>query len=315
LTNHPTSCRPFATTPPQAGEVVLIRVFVNGPGGGNPVPLVADARELSAADMQGIAKAFGHESAFVLPADQPGPDWRLRFFVPQHEMEMCGHATVGTLWALRQWGLWTTPTACIQTLSGLVDVQWDAERQRAWISQPPVREQALAPDAMARVGRTLRVDAASLPHSMSNAATSRIKTLVAMPDVEALQALQPDFAAMQATCEAIDSTGLYPYALAKQGTQTGSAEQVVFARQFPRQSGYPEDAATGIAAAALWGHLTATGQVQMGTPGQPRLCVVRQGDAMGSPSAIEVKPRFDEAGQLQGCWLSGDVAADAASAA
>ena len=311
MTDHPTSHSPFTTTPPEAGDVVLIHVFVNGPGGGNPVPLVADARGLSAADMQGIAKAFGHESAFVLPADQPGADWRLRFFVPQHEMEMCGHATVGTLWALRQWGLWTTPTACVQTLSGLVDVQWDAERQRAWISQPPVREQALTPDAMARVGHTLRLEATHQPPSMSNAATSRIKTLVALPDVDTLQALQPDFAAMQATCEAIDSTGLYPYALAQPDAQAGAAEQLVFARQFPRQSGYPEDAATGIAAAALWGHLTETGQVQMGTPGQPRLCVVRQGDAMGSPSAIEVLPRFDEAGQVQGCWLSGDVTAGA----
>lgn len=295
---------PFPASLPAAGQVVLIRVFVNGPGGGNPVPLVADARGMDAAQMQDIARAHGHESAFVLPADVPGADWRLRFFVPHHEMEMCGHATVGTLWALRRWGVWTTPTARVQTLSGLVDAEWDAARQRVWISQPAVREEVLHTSAAALVARTLRLHD-STPRPTTNAATSRVKTLVPLPDVAALQALAPDFAAMESTCDAIASTGLYPYALATGGQV--AAEPTVFARQFPRKSGYPEDAATGIAAAALWGHLAAAGTIAVGSPAQPVVCTVRQGDAMGSPSAIAVRPRFDAQGNVAGCWLSGEV--------
>lgn len=294
----------FPSAPPAAGQVVLIRVFVNGPCGGNPVPLVADARGMDAAQMQDIARTHGHESAFVLPADQPGADWRLRFFVPHHEMEMCGHATVGSLWALRRWGAWTTPTARVQTLSGLVDVEWDAARQRVWISQPAVREEVLEPGAAALVARTLRLDATAVPTQMINAATSRMKTLVPLPDVAALQALAPDFAAMESTCDTIASTGLYPYALQAGGQ---AAEPTVFARQFPRKSGYPEDAATGIAAAALWGHLAAAGTIAMGSAAAPVVCTVRQGDAMGSPSAIAVRPRFDAQGAVAGCWLSGQV--------
>lgn len=294
---------PFPASLPAAGQVVLIRVFVNGPGGGNPVPLVADARSMDAAQMQDIARTHGHESAFVLPADVPGADWRLRFFVPHHEMEMCGHATVGTLWALRRWGVWTTRTARVQTLSGLVDVAWDAARQRVWISQPAVREEVLDASAAALVARALRLYD-STPRPTTNAATSRVKTLVPLPDVAALQALAPDFAAMESTCDAIASTGLYPYALQAGGPAT---EPTVFARQFPRKSGYPEDAATGIAAAALWGHLAAAGTIAVGSPAQPVVCTVRQGDAMGSPSAIAVRPRFDAQGNVAGCWLSGEV--------
>jgi len=88
-------------------------------------------------------------------------------------------------------------------------------------------------------------------------------------------------------CEAIDSTGLYPYALSDDGAS---------ARQFPKASGYPEDAATGIAAAALWGYLNKTGSVPAG-----EVYTVRQGVAMGSPSAIQLRAR----GDAQGCWLSG----------
>ncbi len=300
---------PFPSALPVAGQAVLIRVFVNGPGGGNPVPLVADASRMTVQQMQDIARAHGHESAFVLPPDVPGADWRLRFFVPHHEMEMCGHATVGSLWALRRWGVWTTPTARVQTLSGLVDVEWDAPRQRVWISQPAVREEVLDAGAAALVARTLRLDGGAPPAQTTNAATSRVKTLVPLPDVAALQALAPDFAAMESTCDAITSTGLYPYALQRDGQ---ASEPTVFARQFPRKSGYPEDAATGIAAAALWGHLAASGAIPTGSAAAPVVCTVRQGDAMGSPSAIAVRPRFDAQGTMAGCWLSGEVVGGAA---
>jgi len=291
-------------TPPSAGELRQVDVFIGGPGGGNPVPLVADASSLSAQAMQAIAQATGHESAFVLTATNPDANWRFRFFVPQHEMEMCGHATVGTLWAMRRWGWWTSNTARVETLSGLVDAEWDEAGQRVWVSQPAVQATALSEHDAQRVGGVLRLPAAGIP-TMVNASTSRVKTLVPMSDVAALQALRPDFSAMEALCASIDSTGLYPYALA--GT-SAAGEPVLAARQFPKSSGYPEDAATGIAAAALWGHLAAVGAIPVGTVDAPVVCTVRQGDAMGRPSAIAVRSRFDAAGAIAGCWLSGQVA-------
>ena len=291
-------------TPPSAGELRQVDVFIGGPGGGNPVPLVVDASSLSAHDMQTIAQATGHESAFVLTSTNPDADWRFRFFVPQHEMEMCGHATVGTLWAMRRWGWWTSNTARIDTLSGLVDAEWDEAGQRVWVSQPAVQTTVLSKHDSERVGDVLGLSATDIP-VMVNASTSRVKTLVPMSDVAALQALHPDFAAMEALCASIDSTGLYPYALAG---VSSTGEPVIAARQFPKSSGYPEDAATGIAAAALWGHLTAVGAIPTGTTHAPVVASVRQGDTMGRPSAIAVRARFDAAGAITGCWLSGQVA-------
>lgn len=279
-------------------NVSLIRVFVRDGRGGNPVPLVADAQGMDAAAMQAVAAGYGHESAFVLPSTI-GCDWRIRFFVPQHEMEMCGHATVGTLWALRQWGHWTTPTARIETLSGVVHVRWDDTLQRAWISQPAVRAQALDAQASARVAAQLRLPEGAW--STTNAATSRVKTLVALPSVATLDTLQPDFATMETLCESIGSTGLYPYAM---GASKADGRRIVHARQFPKSSGYPEDAATGIAAAALWGYLAGEGCLDNSPDAS---IAVWQGDAMGSPSEILVAPRFDEHGAADGCWLSGET--------
>jgi trans-2,3-dihydro-3-hydroxyanthranilate isomerase len=222
-------------------------------------------------------------------------------------MEMCGHATVGTLWALRQWGRWHTPSARIETLSGLVDVEWDTVTSRVWISQPAMHAEALTPEACRRVATVLGLTGGQVP-IMINARTSRVKTLVQMPDVAALDALRPDFSAMEALCESIGSTGLYPYALGAGAAEATAGRPVVAARQFPKSSGYPEDAATGIAAAALWGQLAAANVIATGSPEAPVVCTVRQGDAMGRPSAIYVRARFGDDATAAGCWLSGQVA-------
>lgn len=277
---------------PPAGQAALLRVFVDPTQslqGGNPVPLVLDAQGMTAASMQALAALHGHESSFVFPAERDDHLCQLRFFVPGHEMEMCGHATVGTLWALRQWERWTTPRARVQTLSGSVDIEWDDAGNRAWVSQPAVVTSALTPAQCREIAAVLRIDPDLPGLHMINASTSRVKTLVRMPSVADLDALAPDFDAMRDICEAIGSTGLYPYALSTDGAS---------ARQFPKASGYPEDAATGIAAAALWGYLNETGSVPA-----DGVYTVRQGVAMGSPSAIQLRRRAD----APGCWLSGET--------
>jgi trans-2,3-dihydro-3-hydroxyanthranilate isomerase len=288
----------------RAGAVEGIRVFVNGPQGGNPVPLVREADGMDDDTMLAIARQHGHESGFVFSSEQPDVDWAFRFFVPRHEMEMCGHATVGALWALRQSGDWRTPTARVQTRSGMVDARWDAERQRVWISQPLVSMTQLLVPLDKRVQRVLDpMGHADWEGLVVNARTSRIKTLARVGSIAQLDALTPQLSEVGGLCETIGSTGLYPYAL----EWRADGVPVVSARQFPKASGYPEDAATGIAAAALWGFLASTGFLPLGKPQAPAVSVVRQGEAMGRPSAIELQPRFDASGTVVGCWLSGEV--------
>ena len=101
---------------------------------------------------------------------------------------------------------------------------------------------------------------------------------------------------MEALCGKLGSTGLYPFAPSDEGPLTFEA------RQFPKSSGYPEDPATGVAAAALAFGLLAAGQ--MAPEGRIR---VLQGRAMGRPSAIRVRFARDDAGRVTGCWLGGQV--------
>ena len=95
-------------------HVHLLAVFASGPNGGNPAPIVAEAAGMSDEDMQTVARASGLESGFVLPAP-PGSDcdFGIRFWVPNHEMEMCGHVTVGAVWLLHRLGMLTRDRAAI----------------------------------------------------------------------------------------------------------------------------------------------------------------------------------------------------------
>lgn len=89
----------YSTSRPPAPRVHNLRVFTSSDGatGGNPVPVWLDADALSSAEMQEHAKRSGHESVFVLKPSSSTHQLRMRYFVPNHEMEMCGHATWGAV--------------------------------------------------------------------------------------------------------------------------------------------------------------------------------------------------------------------------
>nr|WKF61670.1 putative isomerase YddE [Paraburkholderia busanensis] len=288
-------------------QAELVSVFSAGPGGGNPAPIVVDAAGMSDADMQAVAQRYGHESGFVLPAPAGSRcDYEFRFWVPNHEMSMCGHATVGAVWLLHQNARLTQDRLTVQTRSGEVAVRIDGfggADAAVEISQPVGRVEPLPLPEQHRdaILDALGIGAAQLaPLPIQNASTSRVKTLIPLASPAILDALQPRFDRIEAVCEQIGSTGLYPYATFDAG------RQIFDARQFPRASGYPEDAATGIAASALCFGLLANGMVEA----SPRSITVRQGRAMQRPSQISV--RFSiESGRVDGCWLGGPVCFEA----
>ena len=288
-------------------QVELVSVFAAGPGGGNPAPIVVDAAGMSDTEMQEVAQRYGHESGFVLPAP-PGSDcdYEFRFWVPNHEMPMCGHATVGAVWLLHQTGRLQRDRLTVQTRSGRVGIRitdYTAEGAAVEISQPMGR---IEPLPQAQLSRDEILDALDIteaqlaPLPIQNACTSRVKTLIPLASPGELDALRPRFEKVEALCERIGSTGLYPYA------SFDASRQIFDARQFPRASGYPEDAATGIAASALSFGLLANGMVEA----SPRTITIRQGRAMKRPSQISVRFSFDDgvaSGHPNGCWLGGPV--------
>ncbi|WCB95909.1 putative isomerase YddE [Baekduia alba] len=262
--------------------------FADGPGGGNPCPVVRGADGWSDAEMQAAAAELGHETCFVL-APSGGADAvvRLRYFVPRHEMEMCVHATVAASVAL---GL--EDGAGVETPLGVRRV-WRPSAGAALVEQfaPEVGPVVEDVDAVAAVLGGARPVA-----EVRSVSTARAKLLVGLADEATLDGLAPDFEALWTLCDLLGTTGIYAYTL-------NARDADVAARQFPVRAGFDEDPATGVAACALGAWLAGAGD------GWHRLRVA-QGRAMGRPSLIDA-----EALRADGAVVATRVGGEAAPAA
>jgi trans-2,3-dihydro-3-hydroxyanthranilate isomerase len=79
----------------------LLDVFTNVPFGGNPLAVFTDARGLSDAMMQSIARELNlSETTFVLPPRDGSSHYWVRIFTPLAELPAGGLPTIGTAYAL-----------------------------------------------------------------------------------------------------------------------------------------------------------------------------------------------------------------------
>ena len=253
-------------------------VFRRGHTGGNPCPVIAEAQSLTSGQMQAIAAHYGHESAFITRVAPSRVS--LRFFVPRHEMRMCVHATIAAITALAGSGSIAGGEADAVTASGEHRVSWAGDEQ------PDVTVEQSAPAfgppaaVHAEVTLALRLPRESIARlaPIRPVSVSRAKLIVPLRHADEVQRARPDFAVLWELCRRLDTTGAYVFAPHPDGDP-----QHVVARQFPVDAGFPEDPATGVAAAALAAYLAAKRRQARPTwiP-----ITIDQGDAMGQPSWV-----------------------------
>ena len=101
--------------------------FSNIPHMGNPAGVVLDSDNLTEEQMQTIALKVGfNETAFPLKSDKA--DLRIRFFTPGHEINLCGHATMATIYALLTKGYLTNKTVfTIETKAGILPIKLNSD--------------------------------------------------------------------------------------------------------------------------------------------------------------------------------------------
>ncbi len=97
----------------------LVDAFTDRPFAGNPAGVCLLSVPLPDGVMQNIAMEMHQaETAFLLPE---GDGWRLRWFTPEVEENLCGHATLASAHVLFETGrLGPSETARFQTRSGLL---------------------------------------------------------------------------------------------------------------------------------------------------------------------------------------------------
>ena len=97
--------------------LLLVDAFIDKPFSGNPAGVCVLREEQPASWMQMVALEMNQaETAFV--HKRADGSWNLRWFTPQVEVNLCGHATLAAAHALWQHAGETTATLEFHTLSG-----------------------------------------------------------------------------------------------------------------------------------------------------------------------------------------------------
>lgn len=263
-------------------------VFTDRPFTGNQLAVFLDGRGLSTERMQALAREMNFaESTFILPAETPGTDVRMRIFTPSIEMPMAGHPTIGSTFAMAHAG--AIKPGATRFVFGLnigpvpVDLEWDGGVLRfAWMTQlnptfgPAIEARR---DVAAALGLTEADLLADRPIREVSCGVPFLMVPIRSP--EAVDRAVSDASAFRRLTE---STGIdipiFFFAMSGAG-----AAETVHSRMFAPGFGIVEDPATGIASGPLGCYLLRHSLLAADAAAR---IVSLQGAAMGRPSRIHV---------------------------
>ena len=187
---------------------------------GNPAAVVIADAPLRAELMQSIATENNlAETAFVVPDEER---YAIRWFTPTVEVDLCGHATLASAYALYQQGLVTHDSIEFTSASGLLYVSRRGDRLALDF---PARPGSIAADLMQSAGAAL----GATPTEVHSAQA----TMAVFNTEQEIRALSPDMAKV---------ARLPGYGLV--ATAPGRQSDFV-SRFFAPQVGVPEDPVTG----------------------------------------------------------------------
>lgn len=258
-------------------QFLTLDVFTTTRFGGNPLAVFPDARGMTDAEMQVLAREFNYsETTFVLPPAQPAHTARVRIFTPAAEMPFAGHPNVGTAWALAEHA--RDGKLIFEEIAGLVHVELAHDAAGALTAatiaapQPLTTFERYPAEAIAPLAGLAPADVVTDRHAPIRASVGN-PFLIAEVTPEALARARPDATAARALAAANPHlngrASLYVYA------QDGAR---IRTRMFSPTVG--EDPATGSAATPLAALLLALSGESRGA------WEMVQGVEMGRPSLL-----------------------------
>ena len=246
-----------------------VDVFTDTPLLGNPVAVVLDGTDLSTDQMQAFTNWTNlSEATFVLPAEDPLADYRVRIFCPGRELPFAGHPTLGSCHAWLEAGGEPQSDVIVQECgAGLVRIR----RLSAVLSfaAPPLqRSGPLSVDELARLTAGLGLQPQDIvDHQWCDNGPGWQAVL--LESAEQVLALKPD---PQVLAD-LDVGVIGPH-------HGGDIDYEVRAF-FPGNSGLTEDPVTGSLNAALAQWLIGSGRA-------PEHYVAAQGTALGRAGRVHI---------------------------
>ena len=205
----------------------VVHAFTSERFAGNPAAVVFDDLFPDVDVMQQIAAENRlSETAFLQP-HRENDDWDLRWFTPEVEVDLCGHATLAAAYTIFQDVDPDVDRVTFHTASGALGAEWLGDADGVLIDLPlvDVREARATPQLLTSLGLS------AAPKDVR--ATPAGRWLVHLADEATVRGLTPDMAALGVIV-----------------TAPGDDADIA-SRFFAPAIGVPEDPVTGSAHAAL----------------------------------------------------------------
>lgn len=276
---------------------LIVDVFADRPGAGNPLAIVLDTDGLDDATMQAIARWTRlPETTFVFAPTQPGASYRIRMFSPRREVPFAGHPSVGTAHAVLEAGLVQPRDGLLlqEGLAGVLPLSVESEGEARVIAVRTPKAQVVEvadPDDARLRAALVGMPRGALPPALVDG--GRRWWLVDVGGEAALRALAPDWDAIGALAEGTSSMGVCAFARAG-----GAGDYDLVVRAFVGAPARFEDAASGAANATLAAWLRRNDAL----PGHGGRYTVSQGREVGFDARLQM--RVDDAGHV---WSGGHV--------
>lgn len=270
-------------------DVHILNAFSLHGRGGNPAGVVVADQEIEVGDRQKIAQKVGlSETAFVqLDSSQ---SVSLQFHTPNREIAYCGHATLAALHLLQRQGHLREGQVQLKT-SGASGVARINDKDIFMSQTAPAFEPVQQPGSFIQ---SIGLPAEALAGDLEIVSTGNRFLVIPIKDGSSLKALRPDHDQIARLSNQFNLIGYYAY--------VGSHREPkrAYVRMFAPAYGIAEEAATGMAAGVLAGHLDRQNPEANGP------YEFYQGHLMASPSPSRLVVTLDkDQDQVARVWVGG----------
>lgn len=264
-------------------KVYKLNSFAKTKEGGNAAGVVINADSLSEKDMIKIAAILGFsETAFILPSE--AADFRVRFFTPKEEVDLCGHATIAAFHTMAHLGLLKPGKYKQETKAGILGIEIKEDHSVMMNQTVPVYSVIIEKEELAD---SLNIDSSQMLEDLPAqiVSTGLWDIMIPVKSIEILNAMKPDMEKIKMISQKYNAVGYHVFTLQSLYGANASC------RNFAPLYEIPEESATGTSNGALGCYLYHYGKINSG---QESNIVFEQGYSMKKPSEILVSLSVNE---------------------
>jgi PhzF family phenazine biosynthesis protein len=258
-------------------KALTLNSFAKFNEGGNPAAVVFNADNLSENDMKKIAGIIGFsETAYVMKSDLA--DFKVRFFTPAEEVDLCGHATVGVYYLLLSLGQIKPGMYTQETKAGILNVEVKEDMIIIMNQALPIFYDTICKE---EVADSLNISASEIEEDLpvQIVSTGLKDIIIPIKNIDILGAIKPDFEKVAEISRKYNTVGYHMFTL--QSLNGSDAH----CRNLAPLYGIPEESATGTSNGALACYLFKYDKINLKNT---KCIVIEQGYSMGKPSEIIV---------------------------